>query len=51
VELRSVRIDCDDPSTLGPRTEKEGMFRYLAVEVERDGLYVLTAFGPGGATH
>jgi hypothetical protein len=44
VELGSVRIDCDDPSTLGPRTEKEGMFRYLTVEVERDGLYVLTAF-------
>jgi hypothetical protein len=48
VALGSVRIDCDDPLTLGPREEKEGMFRYLVVEVERDGLYVLTAFDHDG---
>lgn len=45
----SARIDCDDPSTLGPRTGKEGMFRYLVIEVERDGMYMLTAFDQGEA--
>jgi hypothetical protein len=43
VELGPVRLACDDPSTLGPR-DRDGMFRYLVVEVERDGLYSVTAF-------
>lgn len=44
VELWPIRIDCKDPSTLGPRAE--GMFRYLVMEVERAGTYEVTAFDP-----
>jgi hypothetical protein len=43
VELAPVRVACDDPSTLGPR-EYDGMFRYLALEVEQDGLYTITTY-------
>jgi hypothetical protein len=46
VELGPVRVACDDPSTLGPR-EYDGMFRYLTLEVERGGLYAITAFDEG----
>jgi hypothetical protein len=48
VGLVPVRIDCGDPSTLGPRHDKEGMFRYLVVEVERAGTYLITAFDQAG---
>jgi hypothetical protein len=44
VELWPVHIACDDPSTFGPRAE--GMFRYLVLEVEQDGMYDVTAFEP-----
>jgi hypothetical protein len=44
VELWPVRVDCEDPSTLGPRAE--GMFRYLVMEVEQDGHYELSAVDP-----
>jgi hypothetical protein len=41
VELGPVRVACDDPSTLGPR-DRDGMFRYVTLEVEQDGLYEVT---------
>jgi hypothetical protein len=39
-----IRIACDDPGTIGPRNGE--IWTYLALEVEQDGEYLVTAFDP-----
>lgn len=39
-----IRIECDDPGTIGPRDGE--IWTYLALEVEQDGEYLVTAFDP-----